>query len=153
MSIDTIVEIVEEIIEVINDAFQHQDQGRDAPQISGPIGARNIIDTDSVPHVHLPERNILDEGPCGVPKYNFDMCGHSLQGITINRSIPVPGQAQFDGVPPTCMVLSTVLSGVCDQAKGPHPLPCGSACLLYTGLTDEDLDKLDTALEIQSSRS
>ncbi|OTA81201.1 hypothetical protein M434DRAFT_52124, partial [Hypoxylon sp. CO27-5] len=92
--------------------------------------------------VSLAERNKLDEGPCGVPMYNFDMCRDSLQGITINSSIPEQGQAQFENVPPTCMVLSTVLTGTCDKSQGSGPIPCGSDCLLYTGLTDEDLDRL-----------
>jgi len=49
--------------------------------------------------------------------------------------------AQLDNVPPTCMVLSTVILGGCGIAP-PYPLICGSACMQYTGLSDEQMEKL-----------
>ncbi|KAI0110524.1 hypothetical protein F4776DRAFT_667603 [Hypoxylon sp. NC0597] len=119
---------------------------RDTPQIQGYIASRNTIDDHSISRVSLSDRNNLDEGPCGVPMYNFDMCADSLQGVTIKSLIPQPGQAQFENVPSTCMVLSTVLTGTCDKSQGSGPIPCGADCLLYTDLTDEDLNRLRDAL-------
>ncbi|KAI1135603.1 hypothetical protein F5Y05DRAFT_415944 [Hypoxylon sp. FL0543] len=121
---------------------------RDLPQIPSHISARDIVNAQPIPKLSLFERNNPDVGPCGVPMYNFDMCADSLDGVTILSSIPGLGQAQFDNVPPACMVLSTVLSGACDQSLGPGPTSCGSACLLYTGLTDEDLNNIKQALRV-----
>lgn len=41
------------------------------------------------------------------------------------------------------MVLSTVIDG--DAAGGPRPTPCGSACLLYDNLNNEDYEKMRNA--------
>ncbi|KAI2465194.1 hypothetical protein F4781DRAFT_435636 [Annulohypoxylon bovei var. microspora] len=142
----------DEVLEAIIDSFHAQSSKRQIPQISGPVDAGSIIDTESVPRVKLAKRNDpgVDVGPCGVPQYNFDLCGKSLQTVTIASSFPAQGEAQYDNVPPTCMVLSTVLDGECNQEKGSRPIPCGSACLLYTGVTDEDLGKLNRALGLLS---
>ncbi|GJC89054.1 hypothetical protein ColLi_11892 [Colletotrichum liriopes] len=84
-------------------------------------------------------------GYCGVPQYNFDMCQNDLRYVTIQTSIPARGVARFDNVPPTCMVLSTVLTGGCGVAP-PYPLVCGSACLQYADLSEAQLIQLGDAL-------
>ncbi|KAI1206886.1 uncharacterized protein F4807DRAFT_463284 [Annulohypoxylon truncatum] len=142
--------IIQAIVDVIDGATASNGK-REIPLIAGPMGARNIIDTESVPRVDLAKRINLDAGPCGVPQYNFDLCGKSLHGVTIKSSTPGQGEAQYDNVPPTCMVLSTVLAGNCDMSEGPYPIPCGAACLLYTGVKDGDLDKLNKALGVVSN--
>ncbi|KAL8326102.1 hypothetical protein RB597_009084 [Gaeumannomyces tritici] len=53
--------------------------------------------------------------------------------------------ARFDNVPPTCMVLSTVLTGGCGVAP-PYPTVYGSACLQYAGLSEGQLNQLGDAL-------
>ncbi|KAK4494079.1 hypothetical protein PRZ48_014377 [Zasmidium cellare] len=85
-------------------------------------------------------------GPCNVPKYNFDQCKDSLQGITISSFLPAPGEARFENVPAACMNLATVLTGACGAA-GPAVQPCGSACLKYSGLTSDELKTLSAALK------
>ncbi|KAL3303666.1 hypothetical protein RB213_001039 [Colletotrichum asianum] len=84
-------------------------------------------------------------GYCGVPQYNFDMCNTDLGRVTIYTSIPGAGVARFDNVPPTCMVLSTVLTGGCGVAP-PYPTVCGSACLQYSGLSESQFRQLGDAL-------
>ncbi|TLD20613.1 hypothetical protein PspLS_08432 [Pyricularia sp. CBS 133598] len=84
-------------------------------------------------------------GPCGVPQYNFDMCSADVRHVTVRTSLPAAGVARFDNVPPTCMVLSTVLGGGCGVAP-PYPLVCGSACLQYTGLSRGQLTQLGNSL-------
>ncbi|KAK8044994.1 hypothetical protein PG993_005018 [Apiospora rasikravindrae] len=79
-----------------------------------------------------------DVGPCNVPLYNFQQCHDALVGVKVASSIPEAGVAQFDNVPAPCMDLSTVLVGGCTGAD-PRPTPCGSACIKYTGLTDDQL--------------
>ncbi|KAK5636378.1 hypothetical protein RRF57_012090 [Xylaria bambusicola] len=52
---------------------------------------------------------------------------------------------QFDNAPSLCMNLAMVLTSSC-SGTGPCPTPCGSACLVYTGLTDVDYAKLSNIL-------
>ncbi|SPQ20857.1 8d3f5037-7f47-4a30-b24b-6ca852fca6bc [Thermothielavioides terrestris] len=91
-----------------------------------------------------------DVGPCNVPKYNFDICNTQLhdqanRGIKVQTSIPSPGVGRFDNVPPACMDLAVALSGSC-TGTGPRPVPCGSACMQYTGLTDDQLRQISSYL-------
>ncbi|KAI1391638.1 uncharacterized protein F4822DRAFT_427494 [Hypoxylon trugodes] len=146
MPIDQAVNIIKEIADKLNDLTGNKGHNRRDLYIAGPVDTRDIIDTDSAPRVALTKWNNSDEGLCGVPQYNFDMCRNALAGITITQSMPTYGQARFDNILPSCMVLSTVLAGTCDPGLGPHPILCGSACLMYTDLTDEQLDKLEKAL-------
>ncbi|KAI1413023.1 hypothetical protein F5Y13DRAFT_189824 [Hypoxylon sp. FL1857] len=104
---------------------------------------RSVLDIDSKPKYMLFPRQAT--GSCGVPQYNFDLCHDQLQGITVMSSIPGQGQAQFDNVPPACMDLVTVLSGSC-TGSSPRPTPCGSACVVYSGLTDDDFARISKAL-------
>ncbi|KAI0841811.1 hypothetical protein F5Y06DRAFT_293509 [Hypoxylon sp. FL0890] len=104
---------------------------------------RSAFDIDSGPKFELFPRQAT--GACGVPQYNFDLCHDQLQGVTVISSIPGKGQAQFDKVPPACMDLVTVLSGSC-TSNSPRPTPCGSACVVYSGLTDDDFARISKAL-------
>ncbi|KAL8387173.1 hypothetical protein RB595_010105 [Gaeumannomyces hyphopodioides] len=88
---------------------------------------------------------VANTGPCGVPQYNFDMCKNDLRTVTVRTTLPARGVARFDNVPPTCMVLSTVLTGGCGVAP-PYPTVCGSACLQYSGLSEAQLNQLGNAL-------
>ncbi|ORY69042.1 uncharacterized protein BCR38DRAFT_324148, partial [Pseudomassariella vexata] len=85
-------------------------------------------------------------GPCGVPQYNYDMCQDQLVGVTVNSTIPVFGQAQFDYLPPACMDLAGFIVGSCNAPDGPIPVPCGSACMLYMDMTSDHYTKLALAL-------
>ncbi|KAL0471043.1 hypothetical protein QR685DRAFT_572068 [Neurospora intermedia] len=92
-----------------------------------------------------------DVGPCNVPRYNFDICNGQLhdqanRGIRVQTSIPSAGVGQFDNVPPACMNLAVALSGSC-SGDGPRPTPCGSACLQYTGLSDDQFRQLSSYLQ------
>lgn len=53
-------------------------------------------------------------------------------------------EGQFD-IPQACTDLAAVLSGDCTDTKV-RPTVCGSACLHYSGLTDDDYAKISTAL-------
>ncbi|KAI1455198.1 hypothetical protein F4805DRAFT_436567 [Annulohypoxylon moriforme] len=78
-------------IKAVIDAFHAQSSKREILHISGSVDVRNVIDTEPVPRINLADRNNLDEGPCGVPQYNFDLCGKSLHSVTITSSSPGPG--------------------------------------------------------------
>ncbi|KFY48746.1 hypothetical protein V495_01064 [Pseudogymnoascus sp. VKM F-4514 (FW-929)] len=105
---------------------------------------RSTIDLSDVPKVNFERQEV---GPCNIPKYNFDLCHDQLQAQTIQvvSSIPSPGVARFDNIPPACMNLASVLGGSC-TGEGARPTPCGSACMQYTGLTDTDMANLSRAL-------
>ncbi|KAI0388933.1 hypothetical protein F5Y17DRAFT_463212 [Xylariaceae sp. FL0594] len=80
--------------------------------------------------------------------YNFDQCHDQLgrTGTHVDSSIPSPGEARFDGVPPACMDLAAVLTSSCAGDDGLGVANCGSACLKYTGLTDVQFAALSNAL-------
>ncbi|KAI1411952.1 hypothetical protein F5Y13DRAFT_190636 [Hypoxylon sp. FL1857] len=128
-----------------------------AATVGGDVGAychnnpgvkgckRGATSMGSIPRMMVSVAKRQDVGPCNVPKYNFDQCHEQAVSAGITSSIPSPGEARFDNVPPACMDLSVVLAGGC-TGDGPRPEPCGSACLHYTGLTDEDFATLSNAL-------
>ncbi|KAK4241038.1 hypothetical protein C8A03DRAFT_41444 [Achaetomium macrosporum] len=94
--------------------------------------------------------NLTDVGPCNVPRYNFDICNTQLHdqasnGIKVWTSVPYPGVARFDNAPPACMDLAVALTGAF-TADGPRPTPCGSACMQYTGLSDDQMRQLSSFL-------
>ncbi|KAJ8115698.1 hypothetical protein ONZ43_g4610 [Nemania bipapillata] len=113
------------------------------PHVARCANKRDILNTEGIPRMQFARQ---DTGPCNVPQYNFDLCHDQLAGVHIDSSIPAPGEARFDGVPPACMVLATTLTGACG-ASGPGVFPCGSACLYYTQLTDEELATLSSAIK------
>ncbi|KAI1453878.1 hypothetical protein F4805DRAFT_461266 [Annulohypoxylon moriforme] len=117
----------------------------DNPGINGCVKTHDVLKTGSVPRMITEPNKRDDVGPCGVPKYVFDLCHNEGISAGINSSIPTKGEARFDHVPPACMDLSGVLLGQCD-GSGPRVQPCGSDCLHYTGLTDEDFVHLSNAL-------
>ncbi|KAI1207737.1 uncharacterized protein F4807DRAFT_462537 [Annulohypoxylon truncatum] len=117
----------------------------DNPGVNGCVNKRDILNTESIPPIMASTRKRQDVGPCGVPKYVFDLCHDEGVSAGINSSIPSPGEARFDHVPPTCMTLSGALLGGCTNS-GPRVEACGTDCLHYTGLTDEDFAHLSNAL-------
>lgn len=100
--------------------------------------------------------------PEGVPQQEFDRCYTDITGVRITATSPGAGcklrlilyfwrfytdfclAVQFDNVPASCMNLATVLVG--DPVNGPYPTPCGSACLVYNGLSDQQYNDLVGAL-------
>ncbi|OBT72900.1 hypothetical protein VF21_07759 [Pseudogymnoascus sp. 05NY08] len=108
------------------------------------IGKRDVIDMSDVPKLNV-ERQAV--GPCNIPKYNFDLCRDQIKSQTVRivSSIPAAGVARFDNIPPACMNLASVLGGSC-TGTGARPTPCGSACMQYTSLTDNQMATLSRAL-------
>lgn len=53
----------------------------------------NVLDTDGIPELNVFMNDTA--GPCGVPRYNFDLCHSELQGITVTASKPVTGRKSF----------------------------------------------------------
>jgi Na+/glutamate symporter len=76
-----------------------------------------------------------------VPQYNYDMCRESLNGAKLSFTPGGPGSFQVAGVPSTCMVLATVLTG---SFNAGYPTPMGADSLKFTGLTNEELSELQS---------
>lgn len=95
-------------------------------------------------HVELASREEAPgpgKAPEGVPQHNWDDCYNDARKakITVNG----PGEdnhIKIEGLPTSCMTLSTVLDG--NMSGGPVPSPCGSACLRYSGMSPEEFDKI-----------
>ncbi|KAI0022728.1 hypothetical protein F4780DRAFT_164899 [Xylariomycetidae sp. FL0641] len=119
---------------------------KEHPGVAGCVNKRDILNLDSVPGMRVPvSSRQAATGPCGVPQYNFDLCHDQLINHVVKDSIPAEGQAKFEAVPPACMDLATVLTGACN-GDGPRPTPCGSDCLLYTGMTEANYATLSNVL-------
>ncbi|OTB01714.1 hypothetical protein M426DRAFT_14174 [Hypoxylon sp. CI-4A] len=164
MPVQKIVKIVGDVLDVADQAMGMLD-GREVPRLhahahahahararhahshtSHPIWARNTTH-HSAAAPSPPTNFSMEAGFCGIPQFNFDMCRDALKTVTIQKTAPGERDLQFDNIPPTCMVLSTALAGVCDpSSNGASPTPCGSACLLYANLSDEDMDTINNAL-------
>ncbi|KAH6853210.1 hypothetical protein B0I37DRAFT_440396 [Chaetomium sp. MPI-CAGE-AT-0009] len=67
------------------------------------------------------------------------------RGVKVWTSIPSAGVAQFDNIPPACMNLAVALSGSC-TGEGPRPVPCGSACMQYRGISDDQIREISSYL-------
>ncbi|CAD0095257.1 unnamed protein product [Aureobasidium vineae] len=76
-----------------------------------------------------------------VPQYNYDMCHESLNGATLSFTPAGPGGFQVAGVPSTCMVLATALTG---SFNAGFPIPLGADSLKFSGLTDEEMRELQS---------
>ncbi|KAM0272219.1 hypothetical protein ACHAQH_008801 [Verticillium albo-atrum] len=78
--------------------------------------------------------------PPGVPQFEYDRCADDLTGLTITVQSPAANSMSISGVPATCMNLATVLVG--DPVEGPYALPCGSDCLIYQDLSQDQYNQL-----------
>jgi hypothetical protein len=76
-----------------------------------------------------------------IPQYNYDMCRESLNGATLSFTPAGPGGFQVAGVPSTCMVLATALTG---SFNAGYPIPMGADSLKFSGLTDGELKELQS---------
>ncbi|KAI6089844.1 hypothetical protein F4821DRAFT_275517 [Hypoxylon rubiginosum] len=86
--------------------------------------------------------------PQGIPQNNWDDCYHDALNAKVNIKGPVgDNHIRIEGLPTTCMVLSTVIDGKVDG--GPTPTPCGTACLEYSGMTKDDYEHIRTMVNQQ----
>jgi hypothetical protein len=97
--------------------------------LGGAIGRRGVHDRRQM--------DPLD----AVPQYNYDMCHQSLNGAKLTFTPGGPGSFQVAGVPSTCMVLATVLTG---SFNAGYPVPMGADSLKFSGLTDGELKELQS---------
>ncbi|KAE9974038.1 hypothetical protein BLS_000764 [Venturia inaequalis] len=101
--------------------------------------------------VHFPSPDSINRykaqtGVCGIPNVQFETCTKDLKTVVIKTSTPAPNAAKFEGVPRSCMELSTAMVGACGVAGGAAPAPCGDACLQYSDLSPGQLAMLTSIL-------
>lgn len=88
------------------------------------------------------------KAPEGVPQHNVDDCWRDAFEADITITGPVgDNRVKIEGLPPTCMVLSTVLDG--NAAGGPRPYPCGTTCLEYGDMTPEEYDNIRSTVNAE----
>ncbi len=73
-------------------------------------------------------------------------CQQQLHGVTVQVSKVGDNNVRFDNVPPACMTLANVFLGQ-NRPGQAQPIPMGSASLQYNGLTPDELNTLQNALE------
>ncbi|KAJ5200272.1 hypothetical protein N7472_005476 [Penicillium cf. griseofulvum] len=81
----------------------------------------------------------------GLPQPAADTCKNQLNGVKVKFTPTGQGAFRVDNVPSACMTLSNVILG--QDPNQPAPTPLGSAALGYSGLSEEDINKLQGALE------
>ncbi|KAI1650199.1 uncharacterized protein F4817DRAFT_313058 [Daldinia loculata] len=85
--------------------------------------------------------------PEGVPQFNIDACYYDALSANVTMNGPIgDNHIRVEGLPQTCMVLSTILSGKVD---GPQPIPCGNACIEYTGMSVDEYESIRHILNTQ----
>ena len=86
--------------------------------------------------------------PVGIPQHNWDDCYNQALNAHITVTGPIgDNHIRVEGLPPTCMTLATVLDG--NTSGGPVPIPCGSACIEYTGMTPEAFEQIRGQINAQ----
>ncbi|KAJ6440601.1 ATP-dependent helicase NAM7 [Purpureocillium lavendulum] len=130
----------------------------------------NIFSKRDIDPAFLDTRSIMGRAPPGVPQQEFDRCYDQMRGVSVNADSPgagrksslrqefisrcmnltkYPTEVRFMGVPPACMNLANVLVG--DPVNGPYALPCGSDCLSYTDLDEQQFNELVDKLNAAAS--
>lgn len=85
-------------------------------------------------------------GDNSLPPVASAACKQQLHGVTVQVSKVGDHDVRFDNVPPACMTLANVFLGQ-NRAGHAQPIPMGSASLQYNGLTEDELNTLQDALD------
>ncbi|KAI2625905.1 hypothetical protein GGR54DRAFT_522052 [Hypoxylon sp. NC1633] len=86
--------------------------------------------------------------PQGIPQNNWNDCYHDALNAKITVNGPInDNHIRVDGLPQTCMVLSTVIDG--NTNGGPTPTPCGTACIEYSGMTADEYENIRHMINTQ----
>ncbi|OTB16652.1 hypothetical protein K445DRAFT_311935 [Daldinia sp. EC12] len=85
--------------------------------------------------------------PEGVPQFNVDACYRDALNATVTINGPVgDNHIRVEGLPQTCMVLSMILGG---NPAGVLPVPCGNACIEFTGMSVDEYENVRYILNTQ----
>ncbi|KAE8164012.1 hypothetical protein BDV40DRAFT_298949 [Aspergillus tamarii] len=113
-----------------------------APQFSfaHPTGTENLnrAENNSKPQKHGYDVFTSFTQPEG------DLCNGQLKDVTIEFVPTGPGAFRIDNVPPACMTLATIFLNGPDS---PDPIPLGSASLGFSGISDDELQRLQAILD------
>ncbi|KAH0350042.1 hypothetical protein KCU81_g2787, partial [Aureobasidium melanogenum] len=111
------------------------------PLVGGSLTNANLIYYYSGIFTHAIHERRQADPLDSIPQYNFDMCHESLNGAKLTFTPAGPGSFQVAGVPSTCMVLATALTG---SFNAGNPTSLGADSLKFTGLTDDEMNQLQS---------
>ena len=99
---------------------------------------QEVTESQYAKRQELPEGFGPGAAPEGINQADWDRCYWDGLDANIVVTGPIDGgnTIQLDGLPSSCMPLNLVLDG--NPAGGAIPEPCGSACLKYKEMSDED---------------
>ncbi|KAJ5766115.1 uncharacterized protein N7511_003731 [Penicillium nucicola] len=80
-------------------------------------------------------------------KYDWEQCHKELTTSHVDFNGESAGTVVVSGVPPTCMNLATVITGKFDEG---NPVPLSNNAIRFTGLTNDDVNKIQDALNTHS---
>ncbi|KAE8348155.1 hypothetical protein BDV28DRAFT_153168 [Aspergillus coremiiformis] len=102
-------------------------------------------ETGDVAHEDTPlEQSDYDRTFASFPQRAGDLCKDQLNSVSVEFKANGPGSIRIDNVPPACMTLATLF--LPDSERSP-PIPLGSASLGFSGLSDDDLQDIQTLLD------
>ncbi|OQE28473.1 hypothetical protein PENSTE_c003G01398 [Penicillium steckii] len=85
-----------------------------------------------------------DDPFADLPQPAGNECKGQLKGVTVKFTPTGKGAYRIDNIPSACMTLSNVL--IDDNPNKAVPTPLGSASLEYTGLSEDELNQLQSTL-------
>ncbi|KAI4643628.1 hypothetical protein J4E93_006639 [Alternaria ventricosa] len=75
-------------------------------------------------------------------------CADQLKGADVTFEGTGPGVILVSGIPPACMTLATVITG---KFNAGNPVPQGTDSISFTGLSNEDVQAIQDALDARST--
>lgn len=108
------------------------------PKVRRAVRSQKMYQREILGRQEIPEGFGPGEAPQGVNQLDWDRC--YMDGldanIVVNGPIDDGRTIQLSGLPSSCMPLNLVLDG--NPEGGAIPEPCGSDCLKYKEMTEED---------------
>lgn len=114
----------------------------EAATVGGSLGGGAIAGGIGLAHKGHKKRQ-----DSSLPPVALAACKQQLQGVTVQISRVGENNVRFDNVPPACMTLAAVFLGQ-NRPGQAQPIPMGSASLQYNGLTPDELNTLQAALDV-----
>ncbi|KAB8220824.1 hypothetical protein BDV33DRAFT_203032 [Aspergillus novoparasiticus] len=113
-----------------------------APQFSlaHPTGTEKLNGTEGDSELEKHGYDVL----ASFPQPAGDLCNDQLKDVTVEFIPTGPGAFRIDNVPPACMTLATLFL---DGPDSPVPIPLSSASLGFSGIDDDELQRLQAILD------
>ncbi|KAF2227153.1 hypothetical protein BDZ85DRAFT_279047 [Elsinoe ampelina] len=80
-------------------------------------------------------------------KLAWDLCRDDVKKATLGFEAAGPGNILVTGLPPTCMVLATTITGTFNEGT---PVPMGTDSIQFNNVSDETIDAMEQALRLRN---